>query len=215
MRFDTPSGPLDVRIRNLTIAGWTGRDTDAVAHHVEELSRIGVAPPSATPLFYRVSPSLLTQEAEIAVLGSETSGEVEPLLLRIGERLWLGLGSDHTDRGLETHSIAHSKQVCPKPVARRIVPLPGPAQLDGLTLTAWLTEESGRSLYQQGTLSQIRPLADLVAAAPLGPGDAMLCGTVPAMGGVRGGAAFAAELGLAEGPPIRLDYAVRTLPVVS
>ena len=103
MKFETPTGPVDIAIRDVVVAGWTGRDAAAVTHHIEELSAIGVAPPSQVPLFYRVSNGLLTQAAEIQVLGQETSGEIEPLVIRAGGETWLGLASDHTDRALEAH----------------------------------------------------------------------------------------------------------------
>ena len=60
--------------------------------------------PSAVPLYYRVAAQQFTQASAIQVVGSETSGEVEPVLFDTGRALYLGLGSDHTDRALETHS---------------------------------------------------------------------------------------------------------------
>ena len=54
----------------LIMAGWTGRDATAVEHHVAELAALGVAPPSAVPLFYRMDPALLAGPVEaIEVLG--------------------------------------------------------------------------------------------------------------------------------------------------
>ena len=46
---------LDFEARRLVIAGWTGRDAAAIAHHIEELAALGVPAPSAVPLFYRVA----------------------------------------------------------------------------------------------------------------------------------------------------------------
>ena len=75
MRFETPQGDLTANISSLTIAGWTGRDRAAVDHHIEELAALGVAPPSAVPLYYHVAHNLLSQAAQIDVLGKDTSGE--------------------------------------------------------------------------------------------------------------------------------------------
>ena len=111
MRFETADGTLEVEITNLVIAGWTGRNAAAVEHHIAELAEIGVPPPSAVPLFYRVSEMLATQASVLQVLGDATSGEVEPLVVKTGDRLWLGIASDHTDRELESVSVASSKQV--------------------------------------------------------------------------------------------------------
>lgn len=213
MRFDTPNGPLDAEISHLTIAGWTGRDRAAVEHHIEELAAIGVTPPSSVPLFYRVSASLLTQ-GDIEVLGPDTSGEVEPLIIRSEGTLYLGLASDHTDRALEATSVAASKQVCAKPVATILWPLDDVADLDALQLTTDIEENATWTRYQEGTLAAIRPLADLIADLP--DNAAMLCGTLPAIGGVRPAQAYRMALtDPATGRTIRLDYSVTTLPVIA
>lgn len=214
--FETQDGPLKVELTRLTIAGWTGRDQAAVAHHIEELAGIGVPRPSRTPLFYGVSPTLATQSGEIAVLGGETSGEVEPFLLHSAGRLWLGLASDHTDRGLEAHSVAHSKQICAKPVARALWPFdPLSERLDTLQLRCWIGEGSERRLYQSGALASILPLATLLEAAPLAEGEAMLCGTLPALGGITPASLYDMDLSDPEAGALRLSYRVRELGVVA
>src|SRR3954454_18425132 len=86
----------------LIVAGWTGRDTAALEHHIEELAAIGVPRPSSVPVFYRTSVNGLTQTDRLEVLGPDTSGEAEPVLLNISGEVWLGVGSDHTDRKAET-----------------------------------------------------------------------------------------------------------------
>lgn len=213
LHFDTTEGPLAVSLTRLVVAGWTGRDDAAVRHHIEELAEIGVPRPSRVPLFYEVSPLLAVQSDRISVLGKETSGEAEPFILRAGGRLWLGLGSDHTDRWLETTSVAHSKQGCPKPVAKDLWPMDGVADhLDELTLSASIDDGT---LYQQGTLEQILPLPNLVESAGLRDGEAMLCGTLPAIGGVRPASHYEMELARKDGRAIGLSYDVETLPVVS
>lgn len=217
MRFATPEGALDVGITDLIVAGWTGRDRAAVDHHIAELAEIGVAPPSQVPLFYRVSSSLLTQSPEIQVLGGESSGEIEPLLVRAGGRLWLGLASDHTDRGLEAVSVAASKQICAKPASRGLWPLAEVEDhLDQLRLRCDIEEEGTSVRYQDGTLAAIRPLRELVAVSDIAEGGAMLCGTLAAQGGVRPSRRYRMEL---RDPvlnrSIHLSYGVRTLPVVA
>ena len=223
LTFDTDTaGPLGVRPRALIVAGWTGRDTGAVQHHIEELAALGVPAPSGVPLYYRCAPALLTMAETVPVLGAQTSGEAEPLVLRDDEgTLWLGLGSDHTDRGLEAHSVAHSKQVCAKPVARGLWRLDALAdRLDALVLQASIRDDDARDWtpYQHGTLAAIRPLAALIAGAPGGlePGAAMLCGTLPALGGVRPARQFRASLDdPVTGRSLQLHYRVAPLPVVA
>ncbi len=218
MRFATPDGaPLDIAVTALIIAGWTGRDKAAVRHHIDELAVLGVAPPSRTPLFYRVSASLLTHASAIDVLGPDTSGEAEPLVIRAGGRLWLGLASDHTDRALEAHSVAASKQACAKPCATELWDFDDlSGRLDTLRLRSWTHEGGDWVPYQDGSLAQILPLHDLVAAAGLRDGAAMLGGTLPALGGVRPTPRFRADLH----DPVRdrsiaLDYAAAALPIVA
>ena len=74
----------------LVVAGWTGRDSAAIEHHIEELAALGVPRPSSVPLYYRMASLLLTQSAEIEALGDQSSGEAEPLLFFSQGEWWLG-----------------------------------------------------------------------------------------------------------------------------
>lgn len=217
LTFSTDPGPLTVTPTALATAGFTGRDEAAVRHHIDELAELGVAPPSQVPLFYQLSPNLLCQTEELTVIGTESSGEVEPFLLRADGELWLGLGSDHTDRAFETTSIAHSKQLCGKPVAGELWRYADVKdRLDTLELSSTIEENGQQVIYQEGTLAGIRPLEELLERHPLGEGQTMLCGTLGAIGGVRPSAKFSMKLTDPQsGRSISADYAVRTLPVVA
>ena len=216
MRFSTVDGPKDIEIEELVVAGWTGRDVSAVQHHIDELAEIGVKPPSEVPLFYRASRTLLTRDVQIDVLGAATSGEVEPFVLKANGDLWLGLASDHTDRELEAYSVAASKQACPKPVARslwRYSEVEG--HIDDLILRCHVEEEGTWMLYQEGPLSRIRPLSELLERSGLQEGGAMLCGTLGAIGGVRPASRYRMELVDEKlGRALELAYDVKTLPIV-
>lgn len=196
MRFICNGQWLELELAHLVVAGWTGRDEAGIRHHIEELAAIGVKPPSATPLYYRVSGGLLTSAARIEVVGNGSSGEVEPLIIQAGGKRWLGLGSDHTDRTLEAHSVALSKQVCAKPCAKELWDWDTVAdRLDQIVLESWIFENGAWLPYQQGTLAGIRPLADLIAGSELDRlsndgAVAMMCGTFGAKGGVRPAAQF-------------------------
>lgn len=223
LTFDTDAGALALAPDALIVAGWTGRNLDAVHHHIAELAALGVPAPSTVPLYYRCAPALLTQADLVPVLGAASSGEAEPLLIRDPQgALWLGLGSDHTDRALEAHSVAHSKQVCAKPVARGLWRLDAAlaARLDDLVLESDIRDDDAQDWtpYQRGTLAAIRPLANLVAGAPDGlpPGAAMLCGTLAAIGGVRPARQFRARLAdPATGRSLALSYRTEALPVIA
>ena len=217
MRFSIPDGYLDATISVVTVAGWTGRDRAAVDHHIAELSAIGVTPPSRVPLYYRVSDSLLTHSSTIQVMGEETSGEVEPLVIQTGGRLYLGLASDHTERALEVYSVAASKQICAKPVSNALWAWEDvEGHLDALELTTEIEEAGTWVHYQKGSLSAIRPLPDLISGAALTDEAAILCGTLPAIGGVRPAKGYRMALF----DPVRdrritLEYTVATFPVVT
>ncbi len=217
MIFGTSEGPIEVEITQGIVAGWTGRDRAAVDHHIAELAELGVSPPSQVPLFYPVSRSLFTQATEIDVLGPDTSGEIEPLLLNYRGRLWLGIGSDHTDRALETVSVAASKQCCPKPVGSELWPLADVSEhLDDIELHCEIVEDGRPVIYQTGQLSNIQPIDRLVTRVELSEGGAMLCGTIGAIGGVRPALSYRMSL---HDPVLNrtlsLDYTVNVLPVVA
>lgn len=217
MNFTHPGGEIDLAIDHLIVAGWTGRNKDAVDHHIQELADLGIAPPSQVPLYYRVSASLLTQNRTVDVLGEGTSGEVEPLLLQNDGTLWIGLASDHTDRDLEAHSVAASKQACAKPAASKVWNYETVSDhLDSLILRCLIRENGEWITYQEGALSNIRPLAELMAGSGFGDNAAMLCGTLGAIAGVRPAPDYKMEL---EDPilndTIRMDYSVIQLPVVA
>ncbi len=208
------------------IAGWTGRDEASVSAHISELAEIGVAPPSTIPIYYRVSSALFTTEPCIQVVGSRSTGEAEPVLINMAGQIWLGLGSDHTDRELETHSIALSKQACAKPVAGEFWPFSDVAgHLDRLELSAWIREDEDKPWqpYQEGGLAGIRPLDELAAGAPLNengwpaPGTVMMCGTVPVQnGGIRPSRFFRMRLSdPVLGRWIEHEYETVSLPVVA
>ncbi len=139
-------------IHDLVIAGWTGRNREHVEAHIRELAAAGVPRPSRTPVFYRAAPSLLVTADCIDVVGPRTSGEVEFVLVMHSDGLWIGLGSDHTDREAEQTSVARSKQLCAKPMAPMLWRFADvQSHWDEITLRAWIDVGGTRRLYQDGT----------------------------------------------------------------
>jgi hypothetical protein len=206
----------DSEIKELVIAGWTGRDEQALKKHIRELEEIGVKPPKSTPIFYRVAASLLTFSGEIQVSGPDTSGEVEFVLLSRADGLWVTVGSDHTDRKAETVGVALSKQLCAKPIAPdawrygEVKP-----HWEELVLRSWIFEQGKRTLYQEGTVDALRSPEDLISKfGKLAPGYAMFGGTFAAKGGIRGAERFALEL---DDPVLKRklshEYSIKVLPV--
>lgn len=164
----------------LIVAGYTGRDVAAVEEHIAELAAIGVPRPPSVPAFYDLDAALLTTSDVIDVAGHATSGEAEPVLVRHDGRLFLTVGSDHTDRDLERADIRRAKAACPKPLGTTVVELPGAAAWDELTIESRV---DGR-LYQRGSAGALRHPAELLARLPAVTGDLVLfCGTPPLLDG--------------------------------
>ncbi len=205
MSASPPTGSLEgtldpADIRELVIAGWTGRDAARVEAHVRELEAEGIPRPPRTPMFYQLSPSLLTVRDAITVVGSSTSGEIECLLVSRDDGFWLGLGSDHTDRGLERTSVAKSKQVCQKPVARELWRFSDIADhCDQLELRSFIEIDGARTPYQSGTAAAMLPpqalVKDLISrGGSFEPGAAMFCGTLATLSAIRPSQRFEMEL---------------------
>ena len=207
-------------VDHLVLAGWAGRDQAAVEAHIRELEALGTPRPTRTPVFYRVVASLLTTATVIQVVGEETSGEVEFVLVRRADGLWVGLGSDHTDRGLERVNVALAKQLCAKVVAPTLWRFDDlAAHWDDVSLRSWAHRGGRREPYQDGKFSSILPADRLLAmygefAAPLDVGGALFGGTIAALHEIAPADEFEIEL---HDPVLnrRLQhrYQITTLPV--
>jgi len=219
--FHGNSGPThrNVRVDRLVVAGWTGRDKAAVEKHIAELEAIGVKRPATTPIFYRASAARLTTDEDIEALGEASSGEAEFILLQHGGRLWVGAGSDHTDREVESYGVSVSKQMCEKPIAPAFWAYDEVApHWDRLILRAYVTD-GGRSLYQEGLVTaMLDPMAliqQFGGQRTLEEGTLMFCGTLAAHGGVRPSPVFEFELqDPVRGRKIEHRYRIHTLPVL-
>jgi hypothetical protein len=206
------------RIDKLIIAGWTGRDVAALERHIAELAAIGVKRPKTTPNFYRVSSSLLTTNDAIEVLGDHSSGEVECVVYSFNDGLWIGVGSDHTDRKAEAFGVSLSKQMCAKPVSRELWRFADVApHWDRLMLRSYIGVAGKRRLYQEGSAAAMRSVPELIKLyggdVALRNGTAMFCGTLAVHGAITPSESFAVEL---EDPVLRRkmthSYRVQNLP---
>ncbi|MGM4928881.1 DUF2848 domain-containing protein [Tardiphaga sp. 619_E2_N8_5] len=212
--------PLTLKITQGVIAGWTGRDPVARDHHIKELEALGIAPPASTPIYYRCSARRFTTDGMIECTDENSSGEVEFCLFASGGKTYVGVGSDHTDRKVETYNITVSKQMCDKPIAPVVWEL---SELlphwDQIILRSWATIKGEKVLYQEGLLSGMLPVAELIKKGfdsdKLPDGTAMFGGTFAAKGGIRPADRFDYEI---EDPVLKRKishgYDVKTLPVV-
>ncbi len=202
----------------LVCCGWVGRDRAALQAHIDELAQLGVPAPTRVPIYMNFSTYLLSTDEEITVVSDRSSGEVEYVLLCRGGEIWVTVGSDHTDRDIESTSIPASKQMYAKVVAADCWPY---AELrdhwGSLVLRCQVTREGQRTLYQEAALGEILSPDDLLAGMPEPPaadeGVVVFSGTIATRGGLVYGDAY--ELTL-EDPvlarTIRTRYRVRRLP---
>ncbi len=223
----TASRVISVEPRRFIIAGWTGRDVAAIEHHIEELAALGVPRPSSVPLYYRAGRNLLSQDVEQEVIGSDSSGEAEPTLFFAEGEWWLTVGSDHTDRNVESYSVAVSKQMCPKQIATAAWRWADVADhQDEIQLESSIFEDGQWVKYQSGTLASIRPLASLRDGIFNEPGQDLaghflFCGTLGAIPNAEGkGIRPAGQMRIALRDPrtnrsIVHRYSVNALPVIA
>ena len=215
------STPLAWTFDSLICGGYSGRHQEAINRHVEELRAHGLEAPRQTPIFCKISTHQARTEETVEVLTGHTSGEVEFVLLcEAGAPRWVTVGSDHTDRDMERHSIAAAKQMYPKIVAATVWPL---AEVlphwDALILRSWVYIDGIRQPYQEDTLQAMLAPADLLAAAARAYGAPALqqavvfSGTLATLGGeILCGERFEIELlDPALGRRIQHSYAVQLL----
>jgi 4-hydroxyphenylacetate 3-monooxygenase len=206
---------LTLNAPRLIIAGYTGREAAAVAAHIDELAAIGIPPPASVPAFFELDPSLVTSDPVVKITGWNTSGEVEPVLIRHDGRHYLGVGSDHTDRDLERSDIAVSKAAYPKPVGHQVVALP-----HDLAALRWdaidVESDVDGQPYQRGSLASLRTPTDLLSRLNSTLGElrddlVIFCGTVPLLtGAFRAGRRWRVALKL--DPNTSLTHSDEVLP---
>jgi len=216
LSFDLPDGTtVTTPVTTLLNAGYAGRNQADVAAHVAELAELGVPAPKVTPALYPVAPYLAAQTDEVPVQHDRTSGEAEWALVITSEGVLLTVACDHTDRELEVHGVAWSKNAAPDVLGRKAWRLDDVAdRLDSLTLRGW----ADGTLIQDGTLAELLPpqhWLDVLRERGLAePGVVLISGTIPMRHGVN---QFAGEWRVELGDPrtgdtIEAAYRVRPLP---
>jgi hypothetical protein len=216
------SRPVEFVVRKMVNAGYVGRDRSAVEAHIEELRRAGVAPPPSVPMVFPVLSHNITTSGPVEVLGSKTSGEAEYVLLMDGARVLVGVGSDHTDRELESLSIVQSKQVCYNVLSPTVWEYEEvEAVWDELLIQSWVRPPGvdKEVLYQSAPLAKIlsaEKIMSLVESKLVGTrkeGLVIFSGTVPILTGeVICGDTFRCELRNPKtGGFLRCEYGVSVL----
>jgi hypothetical protein len=181
--------PLPFRVQRIVCGGYSSRDRSEVERHIKELERLGIARPREVPIVFSVASYLATLGGAIEVQGPFTSGEVEFVLLFGPGGPWVTVGSDHTDRFFERHSVPASKQLCPKILGGTVWPVAEVEEhWDELVLRAWVRSGRKRRLYQEATLAAMLPPGGLMPGLRRHAGRELagvvfFSGTVPTLDG--------------------------------
>ncbi len=159
------AAPLHFTTKRMINAGYVGRDVSATKAHIEELAREGVPPPPSIPMLFPILSGNITTEGRIEVVSEKTSGEAEFVLLLMGDAVYVAVGSDHTDRELETRDMLLSKQVCPNVISTEVWDYRDVQDhWDDILLESWVRPAPGEDevLYQKAPLAAILSAPDII-----------------------------------------------------
>lgn len=152
--------PRDIVVERMYNLGSATRDAETAVYHQKEVAAAGVkiAFDVPAPRIYPIASWALTSAERVAVQGPRTSGEIE-IVLVLDDDIYVGVGSDHTDRDLERVSIPYSKQACPNVLAPRLWRFSEIADhWDECLLESWVDGE----LYQRTSVASFLPPEELL-----------------------------------------------------
>ncbi|MDI3090336.1 DUF2848 family protein [Priestia megaterium] len=154
---------LEFCVKNIFNAGYAGVNQEKVQEHIDELAKLGVETPNTIPTLYPVANQLATYSGSFQVQHNETSGEIEYVLLWADNEMYVTVGSDHTDRRLETFSVPMSKQACPNILAREVWKFEEVKDhWNQIELTCWIRSNGEEQLYQKGTCGELMSPKNLI-----------------------------------------------------
>ena len=219
LEIDVAQTTISLEPEVVIVAGYTGADAVAVQHHIDELAVEGIAPPPRVPMYWAMPPSVLTQASIVEVPSAQTSGEIELALVADGDEIYLAAGSDHTCREAEAIDVRLSKLICPTPISRQAWRWSDVSdRWQDLRLSSRINEGADAEssvTYQDAVAAGNRPPIELLAAVPWAESGrprcfVLLCGTVPAIGGIRAAHRFIATItDPLTKSTLGLDYRVR------
>lgn len=209
---------IDFDFDKVYVIGYAGRDMEKTQEHIDELEReLGVAPPKKIPTIFEVSKEIVTQDSDLKFVGEQTSGEAEYVILLKNGKTYITIGSDHTDRGLESVSIFKSKQVCLKPIADTIWDYDEVKDHWNSIILVSNQIVNGKEInYQNDTLASILPVEKILEELKDRVGDIdnsiIYSGTVPLLGGFEYGNKFISKMVDEKlGRTINLNYEVNVI----
>ncbi len=173
---------MDLTLDTVINLGSATRSDEVAKLHRDEvlLHGVHVATEVPAPRMYPIAASSVVTDDLIEVQTEETSGEVEIVLI-LADQLYVGVGSDHTDRALERASIPWSKQACANVLAPQVWPFEElKDDWDSCVLRSWV---DGRLYQEVGVDAFLRPETVLEIVAERAPGfpetnAAIFCGTI-------------------------------------
>lgn len=192
--------PLILEYKRVFAIGYAGRNMKKTMEHIKELERdLGVPAPKKIPTIFQCGNYVLTQEKDLAFVGEKTCGEVEYVIVMKDGKIYIGLGSDHTDRELEAQSVPKAKQICAKPICPILWDYEEiKDHWDNIKLNSWQTVDGREAPYQQGKLADILSVETILREMNNRVGDIDNCvifsGTVPVLDGFRYGSNFRYEM---------------------
>lgn len=205
--------------RQACLFGWVGRNQEEVRAHAAELAAHGIRGPKNIPEYFLMTSDVITHSPEIVVVGDRTCGEVEIFFFRKNGQIYVGVGSEHTDRELEGYNMIKSKAICQKPMSKEVWLYEDiKDHWDEIQLTSWQINEQGeRILYQDEPLGTILPLEDLLERAEkLYPNldDVIIwSGTISALNGLVYGSTFSGEMNdKVLGRKLTFTYDIKAVP---
>jgi 4-hydroxyphenylacetate 3-monooxygenase len=169
-------------IRRMYNFGSATRDPETAVAHQQEVAKSGIhiAFDVPAPRIYPIALHALTTDDQVYVQTERTSGEVE-IVVHVADRIYVGVGSDHTDRAMETVSIPGSKQAC----ANHLAPVFWPYEeirdaWDGCVLRSWV---DGRLYQEVGVDAFLKPedIVEVLRARVSGVPErdfTIFCGTI-------------------------------------
>lgn len=178
-------GQIEFDLNRLLIVGYSGSNIEKIKEHIKELKEhLGVPEPKRIPTIFECSRELLTTEKNIKFIGDMTSGEVEYLIIKHSNEIYIGIGSDHTDRKLESISVPKAKQICPKPIGEEVWLYKDVKEhWNEIEAESYQNIDRKKVLYQKGKLSEILPVEKIISELENRVGNiedsVIFSGTVP------------------------------------
>lgn len=148
--------PRRFEIARMYNLGSATRKAETAKAHQDEVAKVGIhiAFDVPAPRIYPIGTHALTTGTSVEAQTDRSSGEVEIVVL-VADQVYVGVGSDQTDRALETISIPWSKQVTANVLAPVLWPLDEMRdRWDDCVLRSWV---DGRHYQEVSTSAFLHP----------------------------------------------------------